>query len=384
MAEVVLEELTKVFPGNVRAVDRLSLRVADAEFVVLVGPSGCGKTTTLRMVAGLERPTAGRISIGGRPVNDLPPRDRDVAMVFQDCALYPHMTVQANMAFGLKHRKVAKNEIGARVRRIAEMLGIAHLLGRRPAALSGGQRQRAALGRAIVRRPNAFLFDEPLSNLDAGLRAAMRAELKRLHAALGVTTIHVTHDQEEAMTLGDRIAVISDGVVQQCGPPLEVYDGPANRFVAAFVGSPPMNFFDGSLIAQDGNVFFDEGTCRIRLPRRGSSRLDRWIGRRVVLGVRPQAMSLHPQGRFAGPDNAIGVRVSVVEPLGDRMDVYAATAGKASVVARVPAEPGAGGDREGTLYVDPARLHLFEPGRLGRNLDLSIPRTASAQEEGAE
>lgn len=367
MAEVVLEELTKTFPGDVRAVDRLSLRVADGEYVVLVGPSGCGKTTTLRMIAGLTTPTAGRISIGGRPVDGVPPKDRDLAMVFQNSALYPHMTVRANMAFPLKQRKMPARKIDARVREIAEMLGISHLLARRPAALSGGQRQRAALGRAIVRRPNAFLFDEPLSDLDAGLRAEMRDLLKRLHAAMPVTTIHVTHDQEEAMTLGDRIAVIGDGTVRQCGRPLDVYNAPANRFVAAFVGAPTMNFFDGTLIRHGGGVVFDEGAFRIRLPQRRSAGLERSLNEPVVLGVRPEAMSLHQQGLFAGPDNAIGVRVSVIEPLGDRMDVCARTARKTSLVARVPAEPVAAGG-ETTLYVDPDRLHLFEPGCLGQNL----------------
>ncbi|HID11964.1 MAG TPA: sn-glycerol-3-phosphate ABC transporter ATP-binding protein UgpC, partial [Candidatus Latescibacteria bacterium] len=240
MAEVVLKEVTKVFDGKVVAVDRLNLKVEDREFVVLVGPSGCGKSTTLRMIAGLEEVTEGEIYIDGRLVNDVPPKHRDVAMVFQNYALYPHMTVYQNMAFGLKMRKYPKAEIDRRVREAAEILGITHLLDRKPKALSGGERQRVAVGRAIVRKPKVFLFDEPLSNLDAKLRVQMRAEISKLHAQLGATTIYVTHDQMEAMTMGDRIVVLKDGVVQQVDTPLNLYNRPANRFVAGFIGSPSM------------------------------------------------------------------------------------------------------------------------------------------------
>src|SRR5258708_25704746 len=268
MARVDLEKITKNYPGGVKAVNAIDLTIADREFVVLVGPSGCGKSTTLRMVAGLEEVSSGVIRIGDRVVNDVPPKDRDIAMVFQNYALYPHMTVYQNMAFGLMLREMPnllsrllhpasarriKEGISTRVRQAADMLEIAHLLNRKPKALSGGQRQRVAVGRAIVRKPAAFLFDEPLSNLDAKLRITTRAELKRLHQRLQTTTIYVTHDQEEAMTLGDRIVAMKDGVIQQCAPPLQVYEQPINRFVAGFVGTPPMNFFEGQV--QAGGMF---------------------------------------------------------------------------------------------------------------------------------
>jgi len=257
MAQVQLDNVTKVYPGGIEAVKSMSLTVQEAEFIVLVGPSGCGKSTTLRMIAGLEEITDGTISIAGRIVNDVPPKDRDIAMVFQNYALYPHMTVFKNMAFGLKLRRIPKEEIRQRVSHAAGILGIEELLDRKPSALSGGQRQRVAVGRAIVRDPKAFLFDEPLSNLDAKLRVETRAELKGLHRRLQTTTVYVTHDQEEAMTLGDRIVVMYEGVVHQCDPPLEVYERPVNRFVAGFVGTPPMNFLDGRLAGSDGRRHAD-------------------------------------------------------------------------------------------------------------------------------
>ncbi|MEK6702663.1 MAG: sn-glycerol-3-phosphate ABC transporter ATP-binding protein UgpC, partial [Planctomycetota bacterium] len=263
MAQVNLQDVRKVYPNGYEAVKGFSLDIADGEFVVLVGPSGCGKSTTLRMVAGLEESSGGNISIGGRVVNDVHPKDRDIAMVFQNYALYPHMSVYKNMAFALKLRGVPKAEIDRRVMDAARTLGLEQLLDRKPKALSGGQRQRVAVGRAIVREPKAFLFDEPLSNLDAKLRVTTRAELKALHLRLKTTTIYVTHDQEEAMTLGDRIVVMSNGLIQQSGPPLEVYQKPANRFVAAFVGMPPMNFFDGVLEQPGGGgggLVFVEGS----------------------------------------------------------------------------------------------------------------------------
>ncbi|MFB3738588.1 MAG: ABC transporter ATP-binding protein, partial [Candidatus Velamenicoccus archaeovorus] len=245
MGEVVFDHVRKEFPGGTVALDDLTLEIPDGEFMILVGPSGCGKTTALRCVAGLEKPTRGRIRVAGRVVNDVTPRDRDIAMVFQNYALYPHMSVYRNLAFGLKQRRVPKAEIDRRVRAMSTMLGLDALLKRRPVQLSGGQRQRVAMGRALVREPAAFLLDEPLSNLDAKLRVQMRAELKRLHTRLGITTIYVTHDQVEAMTLGDRIAVMSNGKLQQLGPPQVLYDEPANLFVAGFIGSPPMNFLRG-------------------------------------------------------------------------------------------------------------------------------------------
>src|SRR5881396_243081 len=262
MAQVVLEKISKVFPGGVKAVDAIDLGIKDQEFIVLVGPSGCGKSTTLRMVAGLEEITGGTIRIGERVVNDVPPKDRDIAMVFQNYALYPHMTVYKNMAFGLKLRKMPRAQIDQRVMEAAKILDIEHLLDRKPKALSGGQRQRVAVGRAIVREPAAFLFDEPLSNLDAKLRVTTRAELKRLHHRLKTTTIYVTHDQEEAMTLGDRIVVMKDGIIQQSDTPLQTYNHPVNRFVAGFIGMPPMNFFDGKLAVTDGRLQFEEGALK--------------------------------------------------------------------------------------------------------------------------
>jgi multiple sugar transport system ATP-binding protein len=343
---------------------------------VLVGPSGCGKSTTLRMVAGLEDVTGGTISIGGRVVNDVHPKDRDIAMVFQNYALYPHMSVYKNMAFALKLRRVPKDEIDRRVRAAAETLGITELLERKPAALSGGQRQRVAVGRAIVREPKAFLFDEPLSNLDAKLRVTTRAELKALHQRLKTTTIYVTHDQEEAMTLGDRIVVMSKGEIQQVGAPLEVYRSPSNRFVAAFVGTPPMNFLDGSLAASGdaaGSLAFVEGGggdgLRIALPAGLTPKLKPHGAASVVLGIRPQGLSL--PGPHTGGWPGLTMTVDVVEPLGDQLDLSGRTPRGNRIVARIAA-----GDRTPApgerlqLALDPARLHVFEPGEFGRNLSL--------------
>jgi len=379
MAEVVLEKVTKVFPGNVVAVSDMDLHIRDEEFLVLVGPSGCGKSTTLRMVAGLEEITQGTVSIAGRVVNDVPPKNRDIAMVFQNYALYPHMTVYKNMAFALKLRKFPRKEIDRRVHDAAKILGIEELLDRRPKALSGGQRQRVAVGRAIVRQPKAFLFDEPLSNLDAKLRVEMRAELKRLHRRLKTTTIYVTHDQEEAMTLGDRIVVMRDGIVQQCGSPLEVYDSPANRFVAGFVGTPPMNFLDGRLVAEDGRIFFDEGTARVLLPEPKAQKLQSWVGKDVVMGVRPEAMSTTGEGRFAGTGNILPVAVSVIEPLGETMDLYASTDKHPHIVARVEASRAVTPDQKVDLHLDMRKVHLFEPGETGANLALeNLAETGAA------
>src|SRR5881296_3778921 len=254
MAQVVLDHVTKVFDDQVMAVDDLTLTVGDGEFIILVGPSGCGKTTALRMLAGLEKVTSGRIAIDGRVINDVSPRDRDIAMVFQNYALYPHMTVFRNLAFGLRQRKVPSREIDRRVHEVSEILGLEDLLKRRPAQLSGGQRQRVAMGRALVREPKAFLLDEPLSNLDAKLRVQMRAEIARLQSALRTTTVYVTHDQVEAMTMGHRIAVLKDGRLQQLGTPLEIYETPANLFVAAFIGTPPMSFVPASIDESGGRI----------------------------------------------------------------------------------------------------------------------------------
>jgi len=360
MAEVSLQAVSKVFPGGVHAVRDVSLDIADGEFVALVGPSGCGKTTTLRMIAGLEDIDSGRISIGGRTVNDVHPRDRDIAMVFQNYALYPHMTVGRNMAFALKMRKVPKAEIARRVGEAARILGIEDLLDRKPRQLSGGQRQRVAVGRAIVREPKAFLFDEPLSNLDAKLRVATRAELKALHQRLKTTTVYVTHDQEEAMTLGDRIVVMSKGVIQQAGPPLDVYRRPVNRFVASFIGSPPMNFIDGRV---EGAAFVEDtdnrGGTPLRIPLPAA--LAAYAGRQVVLGVRPQ--SLRP-----APDGPVELVVRVVEPLGDTIDVHGSTDAGSAVVARIPAAAPLAPGQVSRFAIEPGSIHLFEPGEFGASL----------------
>jgi len=373
MAQVILDNVTKVYGGRVVAVDGMSLRIPDGQFMVLVGPSGCGKTTTLRMIAGLEELTAGRIHIGQRIVNDVAPKDRDIAMVFQNYALYPHMTVYRNMAFALKLRKYPRRRIERRVRAAAEMLGIEKLLDRKPAALSGGQMQRVALGRAIVRHPRVFLFDEPLSNLDARLRVEMRAELKRLHRELKVTTIYVTHDQEEAMTLGDRIAVMAEGVVQQCGTPLEVYGSPVNRFVGAFIGSPAMNFLTGRLSREGEDLFFEEGEARIGLPRQWTAALRQRVGAEVVLGVRPTAMSLHAGAATAGARAVLPVRVDVIEQLGDKMDLYVSTGPHPHIVARVDAEASVEAGRQIQLRLDMHRAFIFEPGEMGANLTSGLP-----------
>ena len=375
MARVHFEQVSKVYPGGVRAVEGVDLTVEDGEFVVLVGPSGCGKSTTLRMVAGLEEISGGTLRIGDRVVNEVPGRDRDVAMVFQNYALYPHLSVRQNMAFPLERRRehggflarltagAARREedarIAAEVERAAEVLGITGLLDRKPSALSGGQRQRVAVGRALVRRPAVFLFDEPLSNLDAKLRVEMRAELKALHERLGATMLYVTHDQEEAMTLGDRLVVMDGGQVQQCASPREVYEAPANRFVAAFVGTPSMNFLEGSLA--DGTLRVGEAAHALGATPGAPAVPDG----PAVLGVRPDQL------RMAEAADACQLDAAVlgVEDLGDRCDVRLEVAG-AELVARRPAaelgrwEPGS----SARVAFDASEVHLFEPGPHGRRL----------------
>jgi multiple sugar transport system ATP-binding protein len=368
MAQVVLTNVGKTYDGGVVAVHDCNLTIADAEFIVLVGPSGCGKSTTLRMIAGLEAITAGTIAIDGKVVNDIPPKDRDIAMVFQNYALYPHMTVYKNLAFALKLRRYKRDEIDRRVREAARILGIENLLERKPKALSGGQRQRVAVGRAIVRAPKAFLFDEPLSNLDAKLRVEMRAELKRLHARLRTTTIYVTHDQEEAMTLGDRIVVMKDGVVQQCATPLTVYANPANRFVAGFVGTPPMNFFDGRLERDGAGLRFVGDGLAIVLPVDAAARLAGRVGQPVVFGVRPEAIGLRPEGRFAGRGNTASATVDVVEPLGEQMDLAITLAGRRDLVVRCESDPAVVRGLQVTLHLDMKKIQVFAPGEDGENL----------------
>jgi multiple sugar transport system ATP-binding protein len=381
MARVDLEKISKIYPGGVKAVDAISLHIADREFVVLVGPSGCGKSTTLRMIAGLEEISEGVIRIGDRVVNDVPPKSRDIAMVFQNYALYPHMTVYKNMAFGLKLRGMPKAEINKRVSEAAKILEIEHLLERKPKQLSGGQRQRVAVGRAIVREPAAFLFDEPLSNLDAKLRVTTRAELKRLHQRLKTTTIYVTHDQEEAMTLGDRIVVMKDGLIQQADTPLQTYNHPVNRFVAGFIGMPPMNFFNGAIRSTNGKMTFEEGRMasgELTFPENGftlsldvlpqavKDRLASRAGGHVVLGIRPEHFHLE---QVEG-STALKVRLNVIEPLGNDMDVYMSTSVHDHVVGRLEARAGMQTGTEAMVYVDLRRAHFFEPGDTGMNMSL--------------
>jgi len=321
MAEIVLDRVSKVYPGGVKGVNDLSLEISDGEFMVLVGPSGCGKSTALRSIAGLEEITSGTISIGGRVVNNLPPKDRDIAMVFQNYALYPHMTVAQNLAFGLQQRKTPKAEINRRVTDVARMLGIGEYLKRKPAALSGGQRQRVAMGRAIVREPRAFLMDEPLSNLDAKLRVSMRASLSQLHDRLAVTTVYVTHDQVEAMTLGHRVCVLRDGQLQQVDTPQALYDHPVNLFVAGFIGSPAMNFADAGLVREDGPAVVLAGH-RLPLPPAvvaARPSLEQFFGREIILGIRPAEFE---DASFADPGWArMLVTANVIEELGSEIHV---------------------------------------------------------------
>ena len=336
MANVVLKNVYKIYPGDVTAVHDASLEIRDQEFVVLVGPSGCGKSTTLRMVAGLEDISKGEILIDGKVVNDVPPKDRDIAMVFQNYALYPHMTVYDNMAFGLKLRKYPKAEIHRRVMEAAEILGITEYLDRKPKALSGGQRQRVAVGRAIVRKPKAFLFDEPLSNLDAKMRVQMRAEISKLHKRLKSTMIYVTHDQIEAMTMGDRIVVMKDGWIQQVDTPLNIYHHPANQFVAGFIGSPPMNFFEGKLEkAAGGELVFDEGTFRIPVTDKAlADKIAPEAGKVVTLGIRPENLPWVQDDAATGQGATAKATVEVIEMMGSEVYLYAST-GKTSFCARV-------------------------------------------------
>ncbi len=356
VAAVSLERISKTYAGNYVAVNDVSLQIRDQEFMVLVGPSGCGKTTTLRMVAGLEEITSGEIRIGDRVVNNVAPKDRDIAMVFQNYALYPHMTVYKNLAFALKLRRVPRAEIERRVQWAAKLLGLDGLLDRRPRALSGGQRQRVAVGRAIVRQPQVFLFDEPLSNLDAKLRVTTRAELKRLQHDLKTTTIYVTHDQEEAMTLGDRIVVMHQGRIQQCGTPLEVYRHPVNRFVAEFVGMPPMNFLEGTIRATSGRVSFHSGEWTTELPK------DRFGGCcaggecPVGLGIRPEVLEVISASESRGV--FWDARVDVVEILGATMDLSVRIAGDRRLVCRVPTREVEIGEPI-RISANPLKIHTF-------------------------
>jgi multiple sugar transport system ATP-binding protein len=407
MAEIVLDRISKVYSGGVKGVDDLTLDINNGEFMVLVGPSGCGKSTALRSIAGLEEITSGTISIGGRVVNDLPPKDRDIAMVFQNYALYPHMTVEQNLAFGLQQRKTPKDDIKRRVGEVARMLGIEEYLKRKPAALSGGQRQRVAMGRAIVREPQAFLMDEPLSNLDAKLRVSMRASLSQLHERLGVTTVYVTHDQVEAMTLGHRVCVLRDGRLQQVDTPQALYDRPVNLFVAGFIGSPAMNFVMAELARDDGPAVTFAGH---RLPLPASALEDRpglsdYLGREVILGIRPsdfEDASLADAGwaritATAGVTEELGSEIHVIFALdappvrhasisdaverGEEEDDPAAVlaGGKSLWTARVAARSNVRPGQPIDLAVNTANLQFFDPSTalsIGHPAGTSAPAAA--------
>lgn len=356
MATVQLKNITKVYDGGVKAVDSVNIDIEDREFVVLVGPSGCGKSTTLRMVAGLEDITSGELYIDGKLVNDVPPKDRDIAMVFQNYALYPHMTVYDNMAFGLKIRKFPKEEIDQRVREAAKMLEIEELLDRKPKALSGGQRQRVAVGRAIVRQPKVFLFDEPLSNLDAKLRVQMRAEISSLHNRLQATMIYVTHDQVEALTMADVIVVMKFGVIMQIGGPLELYNEPANKFVAGFIGSPPMNFLETVVEADGSDIYVNEGTFRLKVNAAQKKLLTPYVGKSVTFGIRPEDVVF---SNTANDGETIDGTVSVVEPLGSETHVYIATS-KSQVIGKIDPTLVPTPDTKISLIPDMAKAKFFD------------------------
>ncbi len=368
MAHVTLEHVYKVYSGDVTAVRDFNLSIRDGEFLVLVGPSGCGKSTTLRMVAGLEEITKGDICIGDRLVNDVPPKDRDIAMVFQNYALYPHMTVYDNMAFGLKLRKLKKDDIQRRVQDAARILGLEDYLERRPKALSGGQRQRVAMGRAIVREPAVFLFDEPLSNLDAKMRVEMRKEILQLHHRIKTTMIYVTHDQIEAMTLGDRICVMRDGIIEQVGEPMSVFDHPASLFVARFIGTPPMNIFSGTLVAEGDRLVLDAGAVRLPVDAAQTARVRGLVGKPASMGIRPKAFVLKELAPEALRGAAIQARVEVSELLGEEVLVHA-VAGEHHFIVNL--DPHGVARLDGALEVVPMvdRAHIFDTGT-GRNLTL--------------
>jgi len=358
MAKVVLKNVYKFYEENVAAVDNFSAEIADKEFVVLVGPSGCGKSTILRMIAGLEEISEGQLFIGDKLVNTVPPKDRDIAMVFQNYALYPHMTVFDNMAFGLKLKKFPKNEINQRVGDAADILGIRELFDRKPKALSGGQRQRVAVGRAIVRHPQVFLFDEPLSNLDAKLRVQMRTEISKLHSRLQTTMIYVTHDQVEAMTMGDRIVVMKDGLVQQIDTPLNLYDSPKNRFVAGFIGSPAMNLMEGKII-RDNGLWFDEGALKIKLTPRHQKGLAEYMDKEIVFGIRPE--DIHEAGTHHGVEESAEAElvVEVVEPMGNETFLYAST-GLNPLTARLRTKSAIKVQEKIKLIFNLAKVHFFD------------------------
>ena len=369
MASLSLRNVYKKYPGGVVAVSDFNLEIKDKEFIILVGPSGCGKSTTLRMVAGLEEISSGEVYIGDRLVNDVAPKDRDIAMVFQNYALYPHMTVFDNMAFGLKLRKVSKDEIKRRVEEAARILDIEHLLERKPKALSGGQRQRVALGRAIVREPKVFLLDEPLSNLDAKLRAQMRTEISKLHQRLGTTFIYVTHDQTEAMTMGTRIVVMKNGFVQQVDTPQNLYLRPCNLFVAGFIGSPQMNFIETKVLCEDGVYYLEFGSedtkrragvkFKIKLPENKTANLKEYIGKEVIMGIRPEHVHNEPELIASNPDSIVEAKVEVTELMGAETYLYMDCEGQ-DINARVaPSSTAKPGDKI-KIAISAENIHIFD------------------------
>ena len=361
MASLSLKHIYKKYPGGVTAVSDFNLEVKDKEFLVLVGPSGCGKTTTLRMIAGLEEITEGELFIGDRLVNDVAPKDRKIAMVFQNYALYPHMSVYENMAFGLKLNKTPKEEIKRRVEEAARILDITHLLDRKPKALSGGQKQRVALGRAIVRNPMVFLLDEPLSNLDAKLRAAMRTELTKLHNRVGTTFVYVTHDQVEAMTMATRIVVMKDGLIQQVDTPQNLYDSPVNIFVAGFIGTPQMNFINGTLEKKGDDVFFNFENNAIKLPadKANNPALQEYIGKEVVAGLRPECIHDEPMQLAALAESSLDAFVDVTELMGAEIYLYL-TIGETNLIARVSSRSASRAGDTIRVAFDTSRLHIFD------------------------
>ena len=366
MASLSLRHIYKKYPGGVTAVSDFNLEVKDKEFLVLVGPSGCGKTTTLRMIAGLEEITEGELFIGDRLVNNVAPKDREIAMVFQNYALYPHMSVFDNMSFGLKLNKVPKEKIKRLVEEAARILDITHLLDRKPKALSGGQKQRVALGRAIVREPKVFLLDEPLSNLDAKLRAAMRTELTKLHKRVGTTFVYVTHDQVEAMTMATRIVVMKDGLIQQVDTPQTLYDYPCNIFVAGFIGTPQMNFINGTLVKKDEDVYFEFQNVSLKLPeeKANAEELAEYIGKEVVVGLRPEAISDDASAVAANPEYSFEVNVDVTELMGAEIYLYISVGDPedepTSLIARVSSRSQSRAGDKIQIAVDMSRLHIFD------------------------
>jgi len=360
LARVLLEKVSKFYDNGLCAVDEIDLEVHDKEFVVLVGPSGCGKSTTLRMVAGLEEVSKGDIFIGDTRVNDVAAKSRDIAMVFQNYALYPHMTVYENMAFGLKLRKYPKKEINIRVEEAAEMLGIDRYLKNRPKELSGGERQRVAVGRAIVRKPKVFLFDEPLSNLDAKLRVQMRTEIAKLHDRLQATMLYVTHDQVEALTMGDRIVVMKDGVIQQVDTPSSLYTRPQNHFVAGFIGNLPMNFLNGQIVKEKGDYFFKEGQLKLMIDDEVAAKVSGHVDQDVIMGIRPENIYDRLFAKDASDDYSVTANVEVVEPMGSEIFLYMVKDSN-RFVARVGADDTAQVNQDLEVVFDMSKVHFFDP-----------------------